>query len=279
VLHRQRTVACWFAIALACSLVCTSTLRIAAQDGSGSPPTESALDSKIPSRSNADRGAVEAGRKALQGSAEFPWYDQDRDSVKRVDVQPPKDLANRKSKWQRQPWNSPKGIPEWLIQVLEVLGWTILAVAIFLVIYFLIKAVMWGDWRSGVSGSAAVELHGDIDRIEALPFQLQRPRGDLLAEARRCYEAGQYGEAMIYLYSYQLVELDRHQLIRLSKGKTNRQYLREVRPRRGLSDILFRSMVAFEDVFFGQHPMDRPRFETCWQGLDEFHQHLSQATA
>ena len=35
---------------------------------------------------------------------------------------------------------------------------------------------------------------------------------------------------MIYLFSHQLVQLDRHQIIRLAKGKTNRQYLREVGP-------------------------------------------------
>jgi hypothetical protein len=224
-----------------------------------------------------DSKAVDAGRKALRNAADFPWYDQDSDSIRRVDVAPPEDLAARKSKWQRQPSNWTW--PDWLTPILEVIGWIILVVVIFGLIYFLAKAVMWGEWRSGVAGSSEDPLHGDIDRIEALPFQLQRPKTDLLAEARRCYEAGQFSEAMVYLYSYQLVELDRHQLIRLSKGKTNRQYLRELRPRRGLSDLLFRSMIAFEDVFFGRHLIDRDRFETCWRGLDEFHQHLAQTAA
>ena len=248
------------AIACACSLTMFFTSAVNAQE-------------KTPK----DPAAVEAGRKALQRAADFPWYDQESDSIRRVDVSPPKDLASRKSKWQRQPSNWTW--PDWLTSVLEVIGWLLLVLVIFGLVYFLAKAVMWGEWRAGVAGTSEETLHGDIDRIEALPFQLQRPKTDLLAEARRCYEAGQFGEAVIYLYSYQLVELDRHQFIRLTKGKTNRQYLRELRSRRGLSDILFRSMIAFEDVFFGRHSIDRDRFEACWRGLDEFHQHLAQVAA
>jgi hypothetical protein len=229
-------------------------------------------------QTTADKHAIETGRKALQGSADYPWYDVDNDSIQRVDVYPPKDLEARKSKWLSQP--STWTWPDWLTQLLEVLGWLIVVLAIFAVVYFLARAVVWEQWRSGVSGSSdEPTLQGDIDRIEALPFQLQRAKTDLLAEARRCYEAGQYGEAMIYLYSYQLVELDRHQFIRLTKGKTNRQYLREIRSRRGLFDILFPSMIAFEDVFFGRHSIERDRFEKCWHGLDDFHQFLTQATA
>ena len=56
-------------------------------------------------------------------------------------------------------------------------------------------------------------------------------RLDLLAEARRHYQAGNYGAAIVYLFSFQLVQLDQRQIIRLAKGKTNRQYLREVGPR------------------------------------------------
>ena len=221
--------------------------------------------------------AIESGRKALQGSGEFPWYDADRDMIRRVDVFPPKELAGRDSKWQKQPTNW--SLPEWLAQTLEILGWLLLVLVIFAVMFVLTRAVMSDGWRAGASGTSEDPLHGDIDRIEALPFQLQHPQTDLLAEARRHYEAGRLGEAMIYLYSYQLVQLDRHQFIRLTRGKTNRQYLRELRSSRGLFDILYRSMVAFEDVFFGRHAIDRDRFENCWRGLDEFHQHLAQVSA
>jgi hypothetical protein len=100
-----------------------------------------------------------------------------------------------------------------------------------------------------------------------------------MAQARRHFEAGEFAQAIIYLYSYQLIQLDRHQLIRLTKGKTNRQYVRELRSRRELRDVLFRTMVVFEEVFFGHHSLSRERFESCWRRMDEFHQHLAQAAA
>jgi hypothetical protein len=75
---------------------------------------------------------------------------------------------------------------------------------------------------------------------------------------------------MVYLYSHLLVTLDRAQLIRLTKGKTNRQYLREMAGAKSLAAILTGAMVAFEDFFFGKHDLERERFEQSWQRLDEF---------
>jgi len=119
-----------------------------------------------------------------------------------------------------------------------------------------------------------IEGSRDVDRVEALPFAVRKPTGDFLAEARRLYEAGDYSEAIIYLFSYQLVELDRQHLIRLAKGKTNRQYLRELRARLTLRSILETTVVRFEDAFFGRKTLTRERFEQSWQRLDEFHAEL-----
>ena len=233
----------------------------------------------------ADPQAVEAGREALDGSVTFPWYDSESDGIRRLDVEPPADFENRWSTWERRikpkrtrtPWS----MPDWLWTVLEVLGWTLLVMALVAVGYFLVHAFLVAEsgHASGVAEAEGKLGSGDIDRVESLPFQLKAPQTDLLSEARRHYEAGNYKDAIVYLYSYQLVELDKHQLIRLTKGKTNRQYLREVRRRGDLFGLLRGTMLAFEDVFFGNHPLDRGRFESCWSGLDAFHQGLEQATA
>jgi hypothetical protein len=229
--------------------------------------------------------AVEAGREALDGQVDFPWYDAKSDGIQRLDVKPPADLKNRGSQWERRikakTARQASSMPEWLWTVLEVLGWTLLVMALVAVGYLLVRAFLVAESGSA-SGEAVAEgrlASGDVDRVESLPFQLKAPQTDLLAEARRQYEAGNYKDAIIYLYSYQLIELDKHQLIRLTKGKTNRQYLREVRRRGDLSGLLRITMIAFEDVFFGNHPLDRGRFESCWSGLDAFHRSLEQATA
>ena len=68
-------------------------------------------------------------------------------------------------------------------------------------------------------------------------------------------------------------------MIRLAKGKTNRQYLREITRsgRRALGDILEQTLLAFEDVFFGDRELPRDRFEACWQQLAEFDRLLQQS--
>ena len=100
-------------------------------------------------------------------------------------------------------------------------------------------------------------------RLDALPAKVI-PKGGLLDEARRHYEAGNYNLAIIYLYSYELIKLDQNQMIRLAKGKTNREYLRELASRPEVYSILAQTLVPFEDVFFGEHELTRERFEACW---------------
>ena len=98
----------------------------------------------------------------------------------------------------------------------------------------------------------------------------------MLGEARRHYREGNYSEAIIYLFSHELVELDRFALIRIAKGKTNRQYLRELGPSPPLRPPLELTMTAFEDVFFGRRALDRAGFEACWNQLPVFEQLLSR---
>lgn len=231
-----------------------------------------------------DEQAIEAGREALEGEQRFPWYDSESDGLQRLDVKPPAEVSNRDSKWERIQRTKKKksnwSMPAWLWTMLEVAGWTLLIMALTAVGYLLVRAFLMAE-----TGSASGQAHtegvlgpGDVDRVESLPFQLKAPKTDLLSEARRHYESGNYKDAIIYFYSYQLVELDKHQLIRLTKGKTNRQYLRELRRRNDLMNLLRVTMVTFEDVFFGNHTIDRQQFESCWNGLDAFRQNL-EATA
>ena len=111
-------------------------------------------------------------------------------------------------------------------------------------------------------------------QVENLPFQLDGPPPDLLSAARQAYEDGDYRQAIIFLFGYQLIRLDNIQAIHLTKGKTNRQYLRELAGP-NLRGILARSMVAFEEVFFGGLPLEQAAFESCWNDLEMFHEYTS----
>jgi hypothetical protein len=200
-----------------------------------------------------------------------------------VEVQADKsaESLNRKSQWQStpptpwKPWNLNL---DWFWVLLRVVGIILLIAVLGLIVWLLMRAFLNREagLETAGGGSVADDPRGDVDRIENLPFQVKRPQSDLRGEAERNYREGNYREAIIYLYSHMLVQLDRHHVIRLTKGKTNRQYLREVRQRPALVPTFETTMIAFEDVFFGDHTLSRAEFEDCWQGLDEFERLLEE---
>ena len=230
---------------------------------------------------NEGERAVELGGDALQESGGYPWYDSASDDVRPIPLanSSEADSSNRGSKWTDQnastatPGVTPRisffgGLFNWV-------GITLLIVFLCVIAWLIAKAFLKDEASEGVLRKA-IETSRDVDRVEALPFKLRKPTSDFLTEARRLYEAGDYSEAIIYFFSYQLVELDRHHLIRLAKGKTNRQYLREVRQRPNLHSILAITIVAFEDAFFGRKTISREQFEACWRRLDEFQAELER---
>jgi len=218
--------------------------------------------------------SVTAGREALDGWWAYPWYDPATDGLRRVEVPKPRDWSWLKDwmpdlgDWFRNLWPSWAGWPD---TMLGWIAWSVLILALGAVGYLLIRAYLSRETRSAKSGDGEKESEQeDTDRIEALPMPVTSGRSDLLGEARRHYQQGNYGQAIVYLFSFQLVQLDKQQIIRLTKGKTNRQYLREVGPQASLRQLVEQTMVAFEDVFFGNCTLDRARFESCWARLDEF---------
>ena len=207
--------------------------------------------------------SVQAGHEALSQWGRYPWYDSDTDSLQPVDIV--------------EPWNW-----DWLLKWLnwgpgtlnfdwvQWLFWGGITLVLCLLTWLLIRAFI----RSTGPSESLLETQGESPeeerrRIEALP-EPARTRTRLLEAARRNYEEGNYEEAVIYLFSHQLVCLDKNYLIRLARGKTNRQYLRELGKRERLKCMQADTTVAFEDVFFGGHSIGRERFERCWNRLGEF---------
>jgi hypothetical protein len=231
--------------------------------------------------------AVEAGKQAFRDSASFPWYDPETDDLRdlHAKVRQDEDTDTRKDGWKWEPPPQTNANLNWQFptvwQIVQYTAMALLVVLILGLVVLLLRYFLKQEDEMGSPGAAASleDRAGEVDRVEQLPFVVRRPGGDLLSEARALYEQGRYGEAMVYLYSYQLVQLDRHHMIHLAKGKTNRQYLREVRQEPGLRTILHGSIIAFEDFFFGHHDLDRQRFEECWQRLDEFHGALERQGA
>lgn len=215
-----------------------------------------------------DAQAIEGTREALDSSWTYPWYDAEKDALNRIETERPWDNWWPDWNWNWNLGSGPSG-GFW-----TALLWAVVIGVLALVTYFLVKAILARD--RGLAGAlgelSADELADNAARVRDLPFEIDPKGGNLWELARHFYEQGDFNSAVIYLYSHQLIELDRHQQIRLAKGKTNRQYLRELSSRQPLRRLLERTMLAFEDAFFGDHEVTRERFEAVWRDSTRFSQ-------
>jgi hypothetical protein len=207
---------------------------------------------------------VQSGREALDRWTDYPWYDDAADDVRPVGVPPP------------PPQEKEATVPKSDVSLAgaEVIAWVVVGVAIVAIVGALIYAILQSEASSPRHKQQTTASSVDL---EALPVPIAAADSDLLAEARRLYGQGDFAKAMIYLYSHLLLRLDKGQLIRLAKGKTNRQYLREVSGRKSLAEYFESAMHTFESAFFGRHELPRDEFEAAWRRVDDFHRLVEEA--
>jgi hypothetical protein len=229
----------------------------------------------------AEQKAVQSAKEALARGGRFPWYDRAKGDVRRLHMTPRQSELDRGEKWEGQnaparPVTTTGTRASFFGGALQWLGLTVLVLLLGVIAYLIVSAFLKEEVSETGAVRKVVESRRDADRVEALPFQVRAANGDFLSEARRLHEAGDYSQAIIYLFSHELVALDKQHVIRLTKGKTNRQYLRETRHRPALIGTLECTMIAFEDAFFGKKSITRETFERCWQQLDAFQAELDR---
>jgi hypothetical protein len=211
----------------------------------------------------AEKESVEGARETLSDGA-YPWYDIEKDQLQPLEFEAESSFK----------------LPDWLLWGGDFFKVLVYGALGLLLAALIVALIMYAKNRqpAPVQVRAAREEMTKADQVDALPFLAERPRGDLLGQARRHYEQGNYSEAIIYLFSYQLLELDKFSFIQLAKGKTNRQYLREASRVAPLRSPLERTLLTFEGVFFGSQSLDRAGFEACWNELPRFEQLVRGAT-
>jgi hypothetical protein len=231
-----------------------------------------------------DVDPVTSAGESLRDARNLPWYNADKDELQAVplksqDEPPPRPTSGKQVTTDPNQGDiEQRGSPVGIWYFIQGLGWFAIAAVIIVIFMFILSALLGG--RNTIGSSAPVNLtQTQVDRVDELPVPLKRATSDLLGELRRQYELGNYNEAIIYLYSYLLVELDKANRIRLVRGKTNRQYLGELRESPELADLVGQTMIAFEDVFFGEHTLTREQFEACYRRLDQFHAKLELVVA
>jgi hypothetical protein len=214
----------------------------------------------------------------------FPWYSSETDSFREVGQGRSASQALsrdrgtmplRKQKAQRltpapRPTNLNAGV------VAQYLAWTFIIFALLIVGGILIWVFLKSDRLNSNSSVASAGSATRKQRIQQLPFLLEQGPTDLRSLAERAAQQNDFGRAITFLFSHVLVTLDEHHRIQLKKGKTNRQYLRELQTNSELAAIYRRLMLAFEDHFFGGHEISPARFEACWRELPAFEQFANQ---
>jgi hypothetical protein len=174
-----------------------------------------------------EANAVEQGREALASSGKYPWYNRREDTVRQLNTVPRQSADHRGEKWLGKAKSGAAAAPARRASVfgsaLQWIGLTALVLLLGLLAFLVATAFLKEEVSDTLAVRRVVESRHDADRVEALPFHLRAATGDFLAEARRLYEAGNYADAIIYLFSYTLVEIDRQPVIRRAQGKTNRQ--------------------------------------------------------
>lgn len=207
------------------------------------------------------------------------WYDADQQSLIPIPVRPSvDDSPNRDSRWLPKPkgvtkssaaptntggGNSASGIG-------QAFGWVLLSAIAILLIVLIVYAIRNSEASLFKPLGAVARDEGPDnatrERMKELPAELQDHTGDLRFEAERLMNAGQFDRAIVYLYGHQLLTLDRHAWLRLSRGKTNHRYVREVRQKStDLAGLLNQTVDAFERSYFGRHGITQREFQVLWQ--------------
>jgi hypothetical protein len=232
--------------------------------------------------------------QALEEIGKTTWFDPEKQSLTPVelDVQP-SDTIHRDSRWlpnakkivkpaSSNTSSGSSGSSGWFntgITTGNVIGWFVLAILFVTATAALLYAfskidpnTLASDKKSDRNSSAGMDEQ-TINRIKELPAELRRTDVNLRTEAERLMQIGDFDEAIKCLFGHQLLLLDRHGTIRLSRGKTNGRYVAETR--RDLPDaapLLHATVRTFEASYFGRHTPSREIFGQLWQGNRELEQ-------
>lgn len=240
------------------------------------------------------------GGKAVQRGTSPVWVEYDDESVTVPRNQLERnDYSDRHesiyqnggtSWWQRfltNLWGPGSGIGNgglsdffsWIASIWRVLFLTLLAILVSTLVYFLLRSETFRLFIARRGQSVEEDVEQQRAKVSDLPFEIEQPLLGLRAQAERLWNLGDYSKAIVYLYSYLLVELDQANCIRLERGKTNGIYIRELTPWKSLTDYMKPSVRLFELAYFGRREIDRASFEALWSRIATFEETLSKIRA
>ena len=229
------------------------------------------------------RAADEDFDAAFQSSS-IPWYDAQTKEIK--SIKKPKQTASsvldrnrirpKKIKKKGQQITKPKAITPPVGggtapagSTFGTIGTSVIYLAAGVLIALLIALLVYGFLKLESGGKdlpseAAKKKRKMKDHIKHLPFELEEHEGDFETFAEKAFREGDYSKSVVYLFADLLVAMNEAGVVRLQRGKTNRQYLNDIWGYKEIRPYYRSVMTAFEDAFFGQHEISKERAAACF---------------
>ncbi|KAA5543699.1 hypothetical protein FYK55_10925 [Roseiconus nitratireducens] len=255
--------------------------------------TVTLLLTAAPVQSRAQDQPAEAGVDLRQSLSSAPWYDAQSETLRPVEVPIRRDdSVNRDSRWLPKPKKLAKpdstnntttgtttgtgtsgGLFGTTLTLGNVFGWVLLLTIVLGTVGAIVFAISraelnWNESESGKdakSGGKGLPDEQTLERIKHLPPELRRTDVNLRTECERLMGQGRFDQAIILLLGHQLLLLDKHGMLRLSRGKTNGRYVRETRSHHEQCSVWLRQTAdAFEQSYFGRHEIPSDVFDELW---------------
>ena len=213
-------------------------------------------------------------------SSSLPWYDAETGNLKQSNApdRPGSAVSDRnrippfqeKKKGQQIPkQQTTPAAPAATGNTAGTIGTSIVYIAGITFALLLIGLLVYGFLKLESDDGESTEETGKRkrkirDHIKHLPFEIEEQDGDFETFAEKSLRERDYSKAIIYLFADVLVALSESGLVRLQRGKTNRQYLNEIWDHGEIRPYYRKVMTAFEDAFFGKHEIEKTRAEECF---------------
>lgn len=202
------------------------------------------------------------------GRQSYPWYDSAKDA--------PRSVLGKDMSWlsdwfhfNPSPTRGGGGGGSWNWSdpgELLMLGLSMLALAILLVML----VEFWRRYRPANDGNQVVNTAKPVlGRIEGLPADIQPTSTDPWAEAQRLRESGDEVGSIIALFAHQLLTLDKLKQIRLTPGRTGRQFVKSV-PDLELKQKVTSTLRLFEAAIYGHQRPKPEAFDRMWEDAKAF---------
>ena len=217
--------------------------------------------------------SIESDFDAAYTKANFPWYSSEeksvvflREPVKETETSRPRRARSLRS---FRTASASQGGGFWGRVLTLWLPVAALVVLFGVLVLFFVKQYKTQSLRRRVREE---ELRRRRRRIETLAAEARNRYDDLDKAAEEALACGDLRSALIFYFSWILVEMDRRDVVLMDKGKTNLEYWRELEDFPRLRDLYHAVMVDFDRVYFGGLAISREAFDKTWSLRETFKQ-------